>query len=118
MVIEDDSPRSDSDGALSPFDDLDSDLPTFTSFVPKQVRQAHSKTFLANDLALISKQFQVLLDCFSGIMDPPQPSPPPDSDPQVSVPVAPRLLFTPSQDDVVTCLIVSFLQAPTGGIRT
>ena len=97
VVIEDNSQRSDSDGDPPQDHDSGSDLPTFTSFVPKQVRQTHSKTFSADDLAIISKHLQGLL----GNMNPPPPSPPSDSDPPVLAPVAPRLLSTLSQEDVV-----------------
>ncbi len=113
VLIEDDSSRSNSDGTHSPVNDLDSDLPTFTSLVLKQVRQAPSKMFSADDLALISKQLQVLSDCLSGIMVPPQPSPPPVSDPPVSDPVAPQLLSSLSQDKVVW-----LVHRPLSGLRS
>ena len=78
------------DGSLSPVDDADLALPTFTSLVPKQVRRCPSKPLSPNDLDLISKQLQVLSDWLSGFTEP--------SD---STPVAPRLLSSLSQEEVV-----------------
>ena len=94
-LIEDDGSLD--DGA-SPVDDSVLALPTFRSLVPKQVRRRPSMPFSPDDLALISKQLQVLSDQLSGVTAPP-PSPSPQ--PPDSTPVAPRLLSSLSQDEVV-----------------
>ncbi len=103
VLIEDDGSSEDNDDATLPADDVESGLPTFPSLVPKQVRRASSRSFSPNDLALISKQLQVLSDHLSGITVPPLPSPPAvsDSGAPVSDSDAPRLLSSLSQEDVV-----------------
>ena len=103
VLIEDDGSSGDNDVAKPSADDVESDLPAFSSLVPKQVRHASSKTFSPNDLALISKQLQVLSDRLSGITVPPLPSPPAVLylDAPVSDWDTPRLLSSLSQEDVV-----------------
>ena len=76
VLIEDDGSSVTNDDATPPADDVESGLPTFSSLVPKQVRRASSTSFSPDDLALISKQLQVLSDRLSGITVPPLPSPP------------------------------------------
>jgi hypothetical protein len=80
VLIEDDGSSEDNDDATPPADDVESGLPTFPSLVPKQVLRVSSKSFSPNNLALISKQLQVLSDHLSGITVPPLPSPPAVSD--------------------------------------
>lgn len=94
-LIEDDTSQ---DGGSYLVDAPASDLPQFTSLVPKQVRRRQSTTFSPDDLALISKQLQVLSDRLSGVTAPP---PPPSPQPTDSASVAPRLLSSLSQDEVV-----------------
>jgi hypothetical protein len=77
-----------------PIDDTESEVSTFVSLVPKQVCRAKSTTFLVDDLALISKHLQVLLDRLSGLTVSPPPSLGLD-------PVAPKLLSSLSHEEVV-----------------
>ncbi len=82
------------DDSPPPIVNMESELPTFFSLVPKQLRRAKSTTILVDDLALISKHLQVLSDRLSGLMV----SPPPCSG---SDPAAPKLLSSLSHEEVV-----------------
>ncbi len=82
------------DDSPPPIVDTELELPTFFSLVPKQLRWAKSTTFLVDNLALISKHLQVLLDRLSGLMVSPPPS-------LGSDPVAPKLLSSLSHEEVV-----------------
>jgi hypothetical protein len=75
-------------------DDIAMDLPMFISPVPKQACQAKSKTFSADNLALISRHLQFLLDWLSGLPVLPPP-------PSVLDPVDPKLLSSLSHEEVV-----------------
>ena len=76
MLTEDEGSSVDNDDATRSANDVELGLPTFSSLVPKQVRYASSTSFYPNNLALISKQLQVLSDHLTGITVPPLPSPP------------------------------------------
>jgi hypothetical protein len=82
------------DDSPPPIVDTELELSTFFSLVPKQLRWAKSTTFLVDDLALISKHLQVLLDWLSGLTV----SLPPSSGLDL---VAPKLLFSLSHEEVV-----------------
>jgi hypothetical protein len=99
-LIEDDGSSAAPVGAPPSADDVESDLPTYPSIVPKQVGRTSSKSFSSADLALISKQLQVLSDRLSGIT---VPSPPAvsESDSPVSDLDTRRLLSSLSREDVV-----------------
>jgi hypothetical protein len=77
-----------------PINDTESELFTFVSLVPKQVRWAKSTTFSVDNLALISKHLQVLVDWLSDLTVSPPPSLGLD-------PVAPKLLSSLSHEEVV-----------------
>ncbi len=77
-----------------PIVDTEPELPTFFSLVPKQLCQAKSTTFLMDNLALIFKHLQVLLDRLSGLTVSLPPS-------LGSDPVAPKLLSSLSHEEVV-----------------
>ncbi len=77
-----------------PIVDMEPELPTFFSLIPKQLRQAKSTTFLVDNLALISKHLQVLSDWLFGLTVSPPPS-------LGSDPVAPKLLSSLSHEEVV-----------------
>jgi hypothetical protein len=100
VLIEDDGSSADNVTAPPLAVDVALDLPTFTSMVPMQVCPASSQSFSSDDLAMISKQLQVLLDCLSGITIPSPPavlesgSPVLDSD-------TTQLLLSLSREDVV-----------------
>jgi hypothetical protein len=82
------------DDSPPPIVDTELELPTFFSLVPKQHQRAKSTTFLVDDLALISEHLQVLSDRLSGLTVFPPPSSGLD-------PVAPKLLFSLSHEEVV-----------------
>jgi hypothetical protein len=75
-------------------DDMVMDLPTFIYPVPKQARWAKTNTFSVDDLALTSRHLQFLLDWLSSL--PVLPPPPSNTDP-----VAPKLLLSLSNEEVV-----------------
>ncbi len=75
--------------------DMELELPTFFSLVPIQLCRAKSTIFLVDDLALIFKRLQVLLDQLSGLTVSPPPS-------LSSDPVAPKLLSSLSHEEVVS----------------
>jgi hypothetical protein len=77
-----------------PIVDTKLELPTFFSLVPKQLRRAKSTTLSVDNLALISKHLQVLLDWLSGLTVSLPPSLGLD-------PVAPKLLSSLSHEEVV-----------------
>ncbi len=106
-LIEDDASW---DGSSSRVDAADSDLPTFTSMVPKQVHRNQSTPFSLDDLALISKQLQVLSDHLSGVTAPP-PSPSPQ--PADLLSVAPRPLRMRS----FGWFIAGFCPSPSSFVR-
>jgi hypothetical protein len=96
VLVEDDGSTAhgacDVNNGLHPStDDMAMDPPKFISPVPKEVHWARSKTFLADDLALIPRHLQFLSDQLSGLPVPPPP--PSDLDP-----VAPKLLLSLSHD--------------------
>jgi hypothetical protein len=82
------------DDSPPPIVDTELELPRFFSLVLKQLHRAKSTTFSMDDLALISKHLQVLLDWLSGLTV----SPPSSSG---SDPVAPKLLSSLSHEEVV-----------------
>ena len=71
--------------------------PSFASVVPKRGPVPKVLPFLAEDIALIFQHLEVLLDCLFGIAD----SPSPTLTPPVVEPVAPKLLWSLSSDEVV-----------------
>jgi hypothetical protein len=99
VLIEDDSSKTHSAcnvniGLPPSTDDMAMDLPTFISPVPKQDCWAKLNTFLADDLVLISRHLQLLLDWLSGLLV--LPPPPSNLDP-----VAPKLPLSLSHEEVV-----------------
>ncbi len=99
VLIKDDGSFAAPVGAPPLADDVESDLLTYPSMVPKQVR-CTSLQFSSDNLALISKHLRVLSDHLSGITIPSPPavsesgSPVLDSD-------TPQLLSSLSREDVV-----------------
>ncbi len=85
------------DDSPPPIVNMESELPTFFSLVPKQLRWAKSTTFSVDNLALISKHLQVLLDRLSSLTVSPPPSSGLDS-------VAPKILSSLTHEEVV-CLV-------------